>query len=48
VVDDGGGADGVLDRAVAVLLRAAEIANLNQWIESRAVLMHGPLVWVER
>lgn len=48
VVVVGVGVDGVLDRAAAVLPRAAEIASRKQLIEPRAVLMHGPLVWVER
>jgi hypothetical protein len=48
VVDGGVGVVGVRDRAAPVLLRAAEIASLKRLIETRAVLIHGPLVWVER
>ena len=48
VADGGVGVDGVRDRAAAVFLRAAEIASLKQLIGSRAVLMHGPLIWMER
>ena len=40
--------DGVRDRAAVLLLRAAEIASLNELIDSRAVLMHGPLIWVKQ
>ena len=48
VAAGGAGADDVRDRAAVLLLRAAEIASLNQLIGSRAVLMHGPLIWVGR
>jgi hypothetical protein len=47
-VDGDVGVDGVRDRAAELLLRAAEIASLKQLIGSRAVLMHGPLIWVEQ